>query len=140
MKSKVKVAARDVVASNVIIMAIKISFVLHIVYSLFWVAVLIRIWPTLQTFELGRVFVANAWWILPFLWICGPFYLFYFCPLMFEKLVRRWRLLPKYWLCVKSYFHEGEHPAELLRLERKKLVVRIQDLVHDYVKSYPEDW
>ena len=59
---------------------------------------------------------------------------------MFEKLARRWRLLPKYRLCFKAYFHKGEHPAELLRMERKKLVVRIQDLVHAYIKDNPGRW
>lgn len=96
--------------------------------------------PTINRFSYGRVFTSNALWAMPVVFTLGPIYQFYFCPLMFEKLARRWRLLPKYRLCLKAYFHKGEHPAELLRMERKKLVVRIQDLVHAYIKDNPGRW
>ena len=43
-KSKVKVAARDVVASHTIMIALKLVPILHVVYSAFWFSVLMYLW------------------------------------------------------------------------------------------------
>ncbi len=141
--SSVKLAARDVAASLQIMTALKMLPVLHVLYSLFWVAFFIVTWPHVDQGEYGswgRMFKSQAWWLLPLaFFFLGPKYTFQFCPRMIEKVYRQSKLLPRYLLSIKSFFsssHRG--PAERLRTERKKLTVRIQDLVEQNIQTYPE--
>jgi len=131
-KSNVKVAARDVVASQEIMMAMKLVPLLHVIYSLMWMIFLYMSWPFYHEWfgEWGQVFVHNAFWFLPLCFLfLGPYYSFSVCPRLGEVLARRVRLLPKYLLCIRAFFSLSKRqPAELLRVERKKLSIRVQDL------------
>jgi len=141
--SNVKVAARDVVASQKIMIAIKLIPLIHVVYSVFWAAMLWFMWGYLTSPEwgfIGYYFVYNSWWILPITFnLVGPYYLFQMVPSTIENVARRIRLFPKHLLCVLSFFNSSKrHPAELLRSERRKMTVRIQDLVENLISTFPE--
>mmetsp|Transcript_14791 Transcript_14791/g.24063 ORF Transcript_14791/g.24063 Transcript_14791/m.24063 type:complete len:606 (-) Transcript_14791:141-1958(-) len=140
--SSVKVAARDVAASQQIMIAIKMIPSLHILYSCLWIIFFVITWPYYQREpgSLGNMFVYNAFWVLPLCFLFfGPYYSFTFCPKMLEILFRRWRLWPRHWLCIRSLFSKRKRDQpEFLRLERKKLTIRVQDLVEQLIQSLPE--
>mmetsp|Transcript_6971 Transcript_6971/g.7971 ORF Transcript_6971/g.7971 Transcript_6971/m.7971 type:complete len:199 (-) Transcript_6971:55-651(-) len=138
-KSEVKVAARDVVASQNLVLALKLLPILYFVYVLLLHQIVLLNWNALENHWLGSVFVRNSSWVSPLLLLVGPVYLFHFCPVLYEKLFRRWRLMPKYIYCIQTVFtSEHKSAAELLREERRKLVIRVQNLVEDLLKKTPE--
>lgn len=142
-KSTVKIAARDVAASFQIMTSVKLIPLLHLAYSVFWLLFFVLTWDFYKRGEPGtwqHVFFYNAWWFLPasFLFL-GPYYSFRVCPALIERLAKRLHLLPKYLLTIRGFFSNSTRaPAELLRQERKKLTVRVQDLVEKLISSYPE--
>lgn len=141
--STVKIKARDVAASQSIMLAMKMVPALHLFYSGLWLVFFKFAWPYLdrEPGSWGSTFVENAKWILPpcFLFF-GPYYSFYICPTLGEALMRRVRLLPRYLLTIRAFFSTSKRqPAEELRVEREKLVVRIQNFVEENIKDIP-DW
>ncbi|GBG25294.1 Glycerol-3-phosphate O-acyltransferase 1 [Hondaea fermentalgiana] len=141
--SNVKIKARDVAASKIIVWALKLVPTLHVAYSIAWLVFFKFAWPHFDRDPntWSYTFISNAKWILPpcFLFF-GPFYLFYVCPTLVEKLVRRVRLLPRYFTGIKTFFSSSRRqPAELLRANRDKLVVRIQNFVEEHIDELP-DW
>jgi len=139
--SSVKVAARDVAASQKVMTGALMIPSLMLLYTALGLVLLAALWPfkSRDTGAWHDFIVANAWWLIPvFFLVFFPLYVFYVCVVLSERISRRLRHLPSYWLSVTSVFYSNSrNPAEQLRIDRKRLVLRVQKFVEEHLSQVP---
>ncbi|GBG23921.1 Glycerol-3-phosphate O-acyltransferase 1 [Hondaea fermentalgiana] len=140
--SSVKIAARDVAASQVVMQSVVMIPTLMLVYTVLGLLLMFFLWPYKDT-DTGvwhDFFVSSAWWLVPLLFlVLFPVYTFYVCVGLSEVLTRRLRHVPSYWLAITSSCkRRHRNPAEMLRQDRKRLVLRVQTFVEEHINQIPQ--
>jgi len=141
--SSVKIAARDVVASQKVIQSTILIPSLLVLYTVVGLILLFFLWPYKNTDDNAwyDFLASNAWWLIPiFFLVFFPIYTFYISVVMSETLVRRLRHVPSYIFAIRSTCKpRHSNPSEMLRQDRKRLVLRVQTYVEDHIHEIP-DW
>mmetsp|Transcript_12651 Transcript_12651/g.23472 ORF Transcript_12651/g.23472 Transcript_12651/m.23472 type:complete len:633 (-) Transcript_12651:207-2105(-) len=139
--SSVKIAARDVAASQKLIVGATTSIACMTVYTTVAIVLMERFLrkdvPSGSQFEI--VFV-HGWWIFPLVFLFAfPLYIYYFVVQVGESCIKRVKNLHAQFITAMSFCGSSrKNPAEALRQDRKILVLRVQDFVEKKVKDFPE--
>jgi len=141
--STVKLAARDVVASQKVITVAKLVPTLYILYTTLLLVLLLVFWPIEEqnTGEWHDFLANNGWWLISLLFLfVFPIYTFYLCVVVGTSVNQRLKMLPSYLLMITSICKQrSRNPAEMLRDDRKRLVIRVQQFVEAHIHEIP-DW
>jgi glycerol-3-phosphate O-acyltransferase/dihydroxyacetone phosphate acyltransferase len=139
--SNVKVAARDVAASQKVMVGATTTMALMLFYTVLGFVLLFVFWPRDLAPE-GQWYsflAVNGWWIIPLLFLfLFPIYTFYFVVRVGEAVGRRLRLLPAHLIGLISICRSTRrNPAEVLRTDRKRLVLRVQEFIEKKTEDMP---
>jgi hypothetical protein len=135
--SRVKVAGRDVAATQTIFVGFKILPLLYTFYSLVALALMYTLWNFEgEDGQWHSWLVDNAQWVLPLaIWFLLPWYS-YFSVVMMEKIWRRLTMLPFLWIQLQMIRRKSS-PSMRIRTRRKLLAMRVRALVEALLPQVP---
>lgn len=138
--SRVKVAGRDVAATQTIFIGFKILPLLYTFYSLVALGLMLALWEIEG--EEGQWYAwlfDNMTWFLPLaVWLLLPWYS-YFSVVMMEKITRRVTMLPFLWIQLQmiTSCRNKKSPSMRIRTRRKLLAMRVRALVEVLIPMVP---
>lgn len=147
-KSKVKIHATDVAASQKVINTVKYIVPMYLLNSVGTLVILFFAYER-QNEDEQQFFLDNLFWFVPLLlFFILPFYTL-FCSFVLESAVRRYSLLPGRFFTVKQICNRHSpsclggssvlSPEADVRVKRRELIIKTQDLVKELTKE-DEEW